>query len=76
MVLEIDIENDDLLKTFMYPPLSSHSFYLQQDFRDTCFVPSTNILCTVDVPTTPNGRVYHLSKMDKQSVQKIISTAT
>ncbi len=33
-------------------------------------MPLTNILCTVDVPTTPNGRVYHL---DKLSVEKIIS---
>ena len=30
-----------------------------------------NILCSVDVPTTTNSRVYHLSKMDKLSLQKV-----
>ena len=29
-----------------------------------------NSLCTVDVPTKVNGRVNHLSKMDKLSLQK------
>lgn len=73
MVLEIDMENKDLLIKFMHPALPSHTFYWKEDFKDICFVPLMNILCTVDVPTTANARVYHLSKMDKLSLQKIIS---
>ena len=76
IVLEIDTENDDLLIKFMHPALPSHSFYWDQDFEDTCLVPSTNILFTVEVPTTPNGRVYHLSKADTISVQKAIYAKT
>ena len=72
MVLEINMENNDLLIKFIHPSLPSHSFYWKEDFKDICFVPLTNILCTVDVPATVNGRVYHLSKMNKLSLQKII----
>ena len=73
MVLEIEMENKDLLIKSMRSSLLSHSFYWKEDFKGICFVPLTNILCTVDVPTTANGRVYHFSKMDKLSLQKIIS---
>ena len=72
MVLEIDMENKELLIKFMHPALPIHSIYWKEDFKDICFVPLANILRTVNVPTTPNGRVYHLSKVDKLSVQKIV----
>ena len=72
MVLEIDMENKELLIKFMHSALPTHSFYRKEDFKDIHFVPLANILCTVDAPTTPNGRVYHLSKVDKLSVQKIV----
>ena len=72
MVLEIDMENKDLLIKFMHPALPSHSFYWKEDLKDIYFVPLMNILCTVNVPTTGNGRVYNLSKMDKSSLQKFI----
>ena len=70
MLLEIDMENKELLIKFMDPALTTHSFYWKEDCKDICFVPLANILCTVDVPMTPNGRVDHLSKVDKLSVQK------
>ena len=73
MVLEIDMENKDLLIKFMQLALPSHSFDWKEDFKDICFLPLMDILCTVDIPTTANGRVYHLSKMDKSSLQKIKS---
>ena len=57
MLLEIDMENKELLIKFMHPALPIHSFYWKEDFKDVCFVPSANILCTVNVPITPNGRV-------------------
>ena len=72
MVLEIHMENKNLLIKFMHPALLSHSFYWKEDFKDICIVALTNILCTVDVPTTPNRRVYYLSKMVELSVEKII----
>ena len=74
MALEIDMGNNDLLNKFMHPALPSHSFYWIEDFKDICFVQLMNILRTVDVPTTTtNRRVYHVSKIDKLSLQKIIS---
>ena len=64
MVLEINTEIKDLPIKFMHLALPSHWFYWKEDFKDKCFVPLMNILCTADVSTTPNGRVYHLSKMN------------
>ena len=64
MVLDIEMKNMDLLINFMHPDLQSHSFYWIEDFKDVSFVTLMNILCTVDVPTTANGRVYDFPKMD------------
>ena len=73
MVLKIYMENKDLLIKVMHPALPSLKFYWKEDFKNMCFVPLMNILCTFDLPTTANGKVYHLSKMDKLSLQKMIS---
>nr|XP_042902021.1 uncharacterized protein LOC122270073 [Parasteatoda tepidariorum] len=67
MVLKVHVEEGDATIKFMHPHGPSLSYYWPKS--DSCIVPFTNILCTVDINTT-TGRTYKLNDESNTSVCK------
>ena len=60
-VMERDDEKHDLLVNFMREMASRGSFQWPRK-KDSCWVPTAHILCTLPAPTTASGRHYHFEK--------------
>ena len=60
MINEIDNIKQDGMVKFMHP----HSPFIKLFWpsrADECWVPITNIICSIDAPVTTTGRLYTLT---------------
>lgn len=63
-ILDKSEEENDLLVKFMHPHGPFISFHWPSR-EDKCWVPTQCVLCIIRVPTTSNGRQYHLHAHDE-----------
>ena len=68
LVDEVDEENDDVRVKFMHPHFPSRS-YCWPSREDKCFVPTVNVLCRVEPPSTNTGRQYKLESKDIKTIE-------
>ena len=68
LVEEINIENKDFQVRFMHPCYPSRSYYWPSR-NDVCWVPSTNLLLMINVPTTLTRRQYNISEIEHQTIE-------
>ena len=68
LVDDVDYENDDVKVKFMHPHFPSRSYYWPSR-EDKCFVPTVNVVCRVEPPSTSTGRQYKLESKDIKTIE-------
>ena len=67
LVTDRSLEYDDVQVRFMHPHGPKRTFYWPAK-EETCWVPSQEIISTVEAPTTRNGRMYNISNADYDKI--------
>ena len=62
-VVESINKDDDIEVKFMHPHGPTRNFRWPER-EDKCWIPTNDIICTVELPTTATGRTYNINEKD------------
>ena len=71
IVISMDEEHSNCKVTFMHPKFPSRSYHWPAT-DDICYTAFSNIIKTVNAPTTATGRQYALSAMETESLKEYL----